>query len=184
MSFEEERRGRRRRGKNLEFRGRSMKPESPLQNKHILIVDDEADVLEFLEEELEMCMVDKAGDFESALQYIQSYIYDIVILDIMGVNGFRLLEESVSKGFPTVMLTAHALSPEALKKSIKLGAVSYLPKEKMSEIREFLEDVVLKDGKSAWKSFFNRLGGYFNRKFGPGWEEKDKFLKDFINDLR
>ena len=59
-----------------------MKADSPLKNKHILVVDDEPDVLEFVEEELDMSLVDKASDYETALQYLQNYTYDIVILDI------------------------------------------------------------------------------------------------------
>jgi CheY-like chemotaxis protein len=161
-----------------------MTEESLLQNKHILIVDDEPDVLEFLEEELEMCVIDKADSYQSALQYLQNYTYDIVILDIMGVDGFKLLEEAVAKGFPTVMLTAHALSPEALKKSIKLGAVSYLPKDKMAEIRVFLEDVVLGEGKPVWQKLVDRLGDYFNRRFGPDWTQRDKFLKEFFEEFQ
>jgi DNA-binding NtrC family response regulator len=161
-----------------------MKSDSPLNNKHILVVDDEPDILEFVEEELSMCLVDKAGNYETALQYIQNYIYDVVILDIMGVNGFKLLEDSVSKGFPTVMLTAHALSPDSLKKSIRLGAVSYLPKESISKLRDFLEDVVLGGGKPVWRKLFSKLGGYFDRKFGPDWKEKDKFFKEFMEELK
>ena len=161
-----------------------MNSESPLKDKVILVVDDEPDILETVEEELDMCLLHKAADYDSALQYLLSYTYDVVILDIMGVNGFELLKNSVSRGFPTVMLTAHALTPESLKKSIKLGAVSFLPKEKMVELRDFLEDVVLNGGKSIWLKFFDRLGAYFNKRFGPDWKEKDKFFKEFEESLR
>jgi CheY-like chemotaxis protein len=156
-----------------------MSDESPLKGKTVLVVDDEPDVLDTVAEELDMCIVDKASDYNTALQYLASYTYDIVILDIMGVNGFDLLENSVDRGFPSVMLTAHALTPDALKKSIKLGAVSFLPKDKMSELRTFLEDVVLGGGKPVWQKFFERLGGYFNKHFGPDWIEKDRFFKEF-----
>ena len=161
-----------------------MTSESPLKDKVVLVVDDEPDVLETVAEELDMCLVHKAGDYDTALQYLLSYTYDIVILDIMGVKGFELLKNSVSRGFPTVMLTAHALSPESLKKSIKLGAVSFLPKEKMSELTSFLEDVVLERGKPVWQKIFDRLGNYFNRRFGPDWKEKDKFFKEFEEELK
>ena len=97
-----------------------MSEESPLKGKTILVVDDEPDILEVLGEVLEMAVVHSAGDYETALQYLMGYSYDAVVLDIMGVNGFQLLRRSVDRGFPTVMLTAHALTPEALKKSIKL----------------------------------------------------------------
>ena len=161
-----------------------MTTESPLRDKVILVVDDEPDVLEALEEELDMCLVHKAQDYDTALQYLLSYTYDVVVLDIMGVNGFDLLKNAVSRGFPTVMLTAHAMTPEALKNSIKLGAVSFLPKEKMSELTNFLEDVVLDGGKSIWLKFFDKLGAYFNKRFGPDWKEKDKFFKEFEASLR
>jgi CheY-like chemotaxis protein len=153
--------------------------ESPLKGKTVLVVDDEPDVLDTVAEELDMCMVDKAQDYNTAVQYLASYTYDIVVLDIMGVNGFELLQNSVDRGFPTVMLTAHALTPDALKKSMKLGAVSFLPKDKMSELRSFLEDVVLGEGKPVWQKFFERLGSYFNKHFGPDWVEKDKFFREF-----
>lgn len=161
-----------------------MSSESPLKDKVILVVDDEPDVLETVEEELDMCLVYKATDYDTALQYLLSYTFDVVILDIMGVNGFELLKDAVTRGFPTVMLTAHAMTPEALKKSIKLGAVSFLPKEKMSELTNFLEDVVLEGGKPIWIKFFDRLGSYFNKRFGPDWKEKDRFFKDFEDSLR
>jgi len=141
-----------------------MTSDSPLKDKTILVVDDEPDVLEIVEEELDMCSIDKASDYDTAIQYIRSYTYDIVILDIMGVNGFELLKASVARRFPTVMLTAHALSPESLKSSIKLGAVSFLPKEEIPQLRTFLEDVVLGGGKPVWEKLFDKLGGFFNNR--------------------
>ena len=69
-----------------------MSSDSALKNKVILVVDDEPDVLETVEEELDMCLIHKAGDYDTALQLLLSYTYDIVILDIMGVNGFELLK--------------------------------------------------------------------------------------------
>ena len=162
----------------------AMGSESPLKDKMILVVDDEPDILDSVEEELDMSILHKAKDYDTALQYLLGYTYDIVILDIMGVNGFELLRNSVSRGFPTVMLTAHALTPEALKKSIKLGAVSFLTKEQITELRSFLEDVIMGRRKQVWQRAFEKLGGYFGRRFGPDWKEKDKFLKEFEEELR
>jgi DNA-binding response OmpR family regulator len=161
-----------------------MSKESPLKNKMVLVVDDEQDILDLVEEELEMCILSKARDFEAGLQYLFGYTYDIVILDIMGVNGFELLRNSVSRGFPTVMLTAHALTPEALKKSIKLGAVSFLPKDKLAELRVYLEDVVLGSRKQVWRKLFDSLGDFFSKRFGPDWKERDRFFIEFEEQLR
>jgi len=162
-----------------------MGKESPLKGKVVLVVDDEPDVLTTLEEILSVCEVHKAQDFDTALQLILNNTYDVVVLDIMGVNGFELLKNSVARGFPTVMLTAHVMTPEALNESIKIGAVSFLPKELMTELEELLEDVVLGGGKRLWwlKSL-EKTGPYFDKKFGLGWKEKDKFFKEFEESLK
>jgi len=157
---------------------------SLLKDKVVLVVDDEPDILKVVEETLDMCLVHNAADYDSALQHLLMHNYDIVILDIMGVNGFALLEISVKRGFPTVMLTAHALSPESLKKSIKLGAVSFLPKEELAHLQSFLEDVVLGGGKPVWQKVFDKLGSYFKKRFGPDWKERDRFLKEFEDSLK
>ena len=155
-----------------------------LKDKTVLVVDDEPDVLDTVEEVLETCQITKAGDFETARQYLMSYSYDIVILDIMGVNGFELLQISVKRGFPTVMLTAYALTPEALEKSIRLGAVSFLPKEKMGELDEFLADVVLGGNRPVWDKLFVKLGRLFSSRFGPDWKERNRFFKEFEASMR
>lgn len=151
--------------------------DSPLNHKRILAVDDEPDILEILEEQLEEfedITLDTATDYQKAYHLIRSWSYDLVILDIMGVRGFDLLNASVSLGFPTVMLTAHALSVESLKKSIEMGARAYVPKEKLAEIAHFLEDVLTLSPKPGWESLFKRLGGFFDRAFGSEWQKDEK----------
>lgn len=160
-----------------------MAAEEALTNKVILVVDDEQDVLETIEDELDMCLIHKASDFDTAQQFLLSYTYDAVVLDIMGVNGFELLKTAVNRGFPAIMLTAYAVTPEALKKSMKLGAVSFLPKEKMSELKSFLEEVILGRGKSVWKKLFDMFGDYFDKRFGPDWRERDQFFNEFEQEL-
>ncbi|MDY6971718.1 MAG: response regulator [Thermodesulfobacteriota bacterium] len=163
---------------------RVVRHDSPLMEKIVLVVDDEPDVLETVAEELDMCLVHKAGDYGTAVQYLANYTYDIVILDIMGVSGFDLLKQSVYRGFPTVMLTAHALSPESLKKSMKLGAVFFLPKERMTELPHFLEEVVLGGNRPIWDKLFDWLSDYFSKRFGNDWKERDMFFKEYEEELK
>jgi len=155
-----------------------MKNESLLNHKTILIVDDEQDILDTVEELLPMCMVTKATNYDTAVEYLLGYTYDIVILDIMGVDGFNLLKKSVERGFPAVILSAHAVTVESLKKSIELGAVYFLPKDELSELHKFLEDVVLEGGKPLWIKLFNRLDSNFKKRFGSDWKEKEASLKE------
>ena len=116
--------------------------ESILKGKIVLAVDDEQDTIDTIEEVLDMCIVDKAYNYKEASQFLLSYTYDFVVLDIMGVNGFELLKIATARGFPTIILTAHAVTLDAQKKSIQLGAISFLPKEKMHELGELLEDIL------------------------------------------
>jgi CheY-like chemotaxis protein len=155
-----------------------------LKDKVVLVVDDEVDITDTLAEILDMCLVRRANDYETARQLLLGYTFDVVILDIMGVNGFELLKLSVKRGFPTVMLTAYALSPESLQKSIQLGAVSFLPKEKIAEIDEFIADVVLKGGQPVWGKLFDKLGDFFNKRFGPDWKQRNRFFEEFEKSLR
>lgn len=153
-----------------------------LAGKSILAVDDESDILETIEDILAEAKVDTARDYERASEKIRKRSYDLVILDIMGVNGLKLLEESVSRGFPTVMLTAHAVNPESLMASIRKGAISYLPKESLSELDELLNDLLgaYERGEAPWKLLFNKLGAYFDERFGADWKDTDKsFWTDF-----
>jgi DNA-binding response OmpR family regulator len=105
-----------------------------LDGKRVLAVDDEQDVLDTLVDLLPMCEVVIAPSFEAAKELLESQHFDIAILDIMGVDGYGLLDIATRKNIPAVMLTAHAWSPDNLVRSIKEGAVSYLPKEELAQM--------------------------------------------------
>jgi CheY-like chemotaxis protein len=158
--------------------------ESVLNGKRILAVDDEPDVLTVLEEEIldaaPNCRFDKATTYQEAAERMISWTYDVVILDIMGVRGFDLLQLAVSRNFPVVMLTAHALTPEALKRSFEMKARAYLPKEKLGDIVPFLENVLKYEYLPGWKLLFEKLKGFFTGRWGEDWQKSDeKFWKEF-----
>lgn len=147
-----------------------------LEGKHILIVDDEPDVLETLTDLLSMCRLEVAGSFEEARDKLETHYFDIAILDIMGVKGYDLLKLASDKDVIAVMLTANAMTPRDLEKSYQEGAASFLPKEKMGDIQMFLTDVLeaRAKGKSLWWRWFDRLADYFEHKFGPDWQKKHR----------
>lgn len=152
------------------------------KGKRILAVDDEMDVLDTIEDTLQGARVDKAQDYHTALGKLTENTYDLVILDIMGVDGLALLEKAVDRNFPAVMLTSHALSPDTLLESVRLGAISYLPKEKLAELEDILEALLaaMESGEPTWKLLFDRLEEFFDDRFGAEWKEKDrKFWSDF-----
>jgi len=147
-----------------------------LEGKHILIVDDEPDVLEILKDFLSMCRLEVATSFEEARDKLETHYFDIAILDIMGVKGYDLLKLASEKDVISVMLTANAMTPQDLERSYQEGAASFLPKEKMGDIETFLNDVLeARDkGKSLWWRWFDRLADYFEHKFGPDWQKKHR----------
>ena len=153
-----------------------MANENLLDGKRILIVDDEPDVLETLEELLSMCKLVKATTFNEAKEYLETQYFDMTILDIMGVDGYQLLAIAKNKRVIPVMLTAHALSVEDTVKSYKEGAASYLPKDEMDHIATYLNDILeAKDkGQHVWWRWLDRLGSFYEKRFGADWQGKDK----------
>ena len=81
-----------------------------LMGKKILAVDDEADILDTLLEILDMCEVETAADFETAKKLLINNNYDAAILDIMGVNGYDLL--NLAKAISSVLKLSYSQRTE------------------------------------------------------------------------
>jgi CheY-like chemotaxis protein len=154
-----------------------------LRGLRILAVDDEPDVLETIVDVLDGATVDCARSYQEAIDLLtrsdsaapSGGIYDLAVLDIMGVDGMGLLTRTVNEHIPTVMLTAHAMNPQTLKASILNGAISYLPKEELANLDDHINDVLdaVEKGQSTWHRLFNRLGRFFERAYGPAWLSDD-----------
>jgi DNA-binding NtrC family response regulator len=155
-----------------------------LKGKKVLIVDDERDILDILVELLSMCKIDTAETFEEGKKFLENNYYDIAVLDIMGVKGYDLLAIANKKKVPALMLTAHALSKENLKKSFQEGASYYVPKDEINKIDIFVADVIeaREQKKNVFVKWYERLSGFYDNRFGPNWKEEDReFWKKFIS---
>jgi DNA-binding response OmpR family regulator len=147
-----------------------------LIGKRILAVDDEPDVLEIIHDQLELSEITTASTYEQATDMLSRDQFDLVLLDIMGVRGFELLEQCREKRLPAAMLTAHSISADSVNKALNLGAVSFLPKEELVNLREHVADIFegLAKGRSHWKNLFDRLGPFFRDRLGLTWENIEK----------
>jgi CheY-like chemotaxis protein len=156
------------------------KEEGVLQGKRVLIADDEPDVLETLEELLSICRLTRASTFEEAKKQLETGKFDFAILDIMGINGYKLLEIAVEKDVTALVLTANALSPQDTVRSFKSGAASFVPKDQIGNIAIFLTDILeaKKKGKSLWWKWMERLDAYYGSTFGGDWKKEDKDFWD------
>ncbi len=144
-----------------------------LQGKKILAVDDEPDILEIIQERLVTSDVVVADSFESAKKQLEDHSFDLALLDIMGVDGFALLEICREKQIPAAMLTARALNVESVNQALNLGAISFLPKDELVNLHEHLAEIFegLAQGKSHWRRLFDRLGPFFQDRLGITWEK-------------
>ena len=165
-----------------------MSDTSMLDGKKVLVVDDEPDILEVLEELLEMCDVVTASTFEKAKELLESQSFDIAILDIMGVDGYGLLDIANKRDIPAVMLTAHAFTADNLVRTIREGAYSYIPKEELSNITVYLIDALRarEKGENPWSAWQDRLpSSYFERRWGSAWKDVDKkFWNQFKESIK
>ena len=159
-----------------------MQPRKMLKGKRVLIVDDEEDILQAVSELLDMCIVDTASSFEQARELLETSFYHVAVLDIMGVNGYALLEIANRRNIPALMLTAHAVSEEHLKHSIQKGASFYAPKDEVNRIEVFLADVLEAREKNlnVWARWYERLSAFCDRRFGPDWRDRDPEFWDSI----
>jgi DNA-binding NtrC family response regulator len=160
-----------------------MDPKKILRGKRVLIVDDEEDILDTLTELLEVCKVDRASSFEEAKELLENNYYHVAVLDIMGVQGYELLKIAKERDIPALMLTAHALSKESLKKSFEEGASFYVPKDEINRIDVFVADIIeaREKKKNVWAKWYERLSSFCDRRFGPNWKDDDpEFWKSLI----
>jgi len=113
---------------------------------HILVVDDNRDLLAFLKRrlELESHSVATAENGKLALEAVQEQMPDLIVLDIMMpvMDGFecnlRLKEDLQTANIPVVMLTAKSETTDKLT-ALFTGACEYITKPFKSE--ELLEAI-------------------------------------------
>jgi len=104
-------------------------------NKKILVIDDEDDILDFVERVLKDAgfVVFKAKDAKQGLVFLQTEKIDLILLDIMlpEIDGWQVMQmlksEEKLKKIPFAMLTARVDAYDKII-GLKEGAVDYICK--------------------------------------------------------
>jgi DNA-binding NtrC family response regulator len=102
--------------------------------KHILSVDDEADIRELLQEALTMrgYRVTTAGDPEQAKKIVKQDPPDLIIMDfqIEEGDGFVLIEafKTLAPTTPILLLTGAVFDRQVVRDTIEKKVASYLDK--------------------------------------------------------
>lgn len=143
----------------------------------ILIVEDEPTLRQLLQTSLEKerYVVETAGNFKIALQKIEDYDYDCILLDIMlpDGSGLTLLEKlkELHKRENVIIISAKdSLEDRVL--GLELGADDYLPKPfHLAELNARIKSVIRR----------HRNDGEIDIKFGNIRIIPDKF-QIFINE--
>ncbi len=106
----------------------------PLNEKKILIIEDDNDVREFLKEEIgQHFEVVAESDGISGLERARNYDADLIICDVLmpGMNGFevtrKLKEDFTTSHIPIILLTALD-SPDKQLEGVETGADAYITK--------------------------------------------------------
>jgi len=123
------------------------------QKTRILVVDDELPVCRSICSALEQAeyAVDRALSGEEALQRLQSRAYEVMIVDLMmpGLSGMDVLSAAREMDPKTsiIIMTAYPSAQTAVR-SVREGAVDYLPKPFTPRELQAAVDRALKERRS------------------------------------
>ncbi|MBD2773940.1 response regulator [Iningainema sp. BLCCT55] len=109
-------------------------PASPASSARILLVDDNADMRDYLQRILsQFYEVEVVADGETALLCVQENTPDLILTDVMmpGIDGFELLRQlrcdPKTRALPILLLSARA-GEESAVEGLEAGADDYLVK--------------------------------------------------------
>lgn len=121
--------------------------------KHILVVDDEADLVDLVSYNLrkEGYIVDSASNGEIALSKIRKGNYDLLILDLLlpGIQGVEICKilrnDPKTTNLPIIMLTAKSEEVDKIL-GLEMGADDYItkpfsPRELLARVKAVLRRV-------------------------------------------
>ena len=132
-----------------------------MNNKSLLAVDSQTDVLQTLEEQIlgacPGCRLDTATTFEDGRDLMLSIMYDLVISDIIRAPGSNLVDVAVSRKFPVLVLSDNKISLEGLNRFDGLRIKAVLQKENLANIVPIIKQVLRLECVPAWRGALDKL---------------------------
>ena len=125
-----------------------------MQDRRVLIVDDEANIRLTLLETLASMDVraETAENGKDALRLMEDHAFDLVLLDLKmpGMSGMEVLQEVARRtpDVPVVMITAHG-DVETAVEAMQAGAATFIQKPfTLAEIRKLVTETLDPDARS------------------------------------
>ena len=163
-----------------------------MNDKKILVVDDEIDIIRVLEARFNYLgfQVFTASDGKTALQIARQESPDLILLDIMmpGMDGLEVKEQlnrsSITTDIPVIFLTAREQTASKLE-GFQLGADDYItkpfnPEELMARVntainrKKYYEKMAMTDGLTGLYNIH-----YFQKEFSFLFQVAKRYSKTF-----
>ncbi len=149
-----------------------------LEGKRILVVDSEPEMRDSVAAVLSASEVVTVGKLDEARPLICREFFDLVILDTVSANGCGLLDVCQAKKVPAAMLTAREVEVRRLNTAMKLGAMSFFPRDELSRLPETVADLLERlEKRKTYLSKLRRLGAAVWEALRVAWEETDQHPK-------
>jgi len=143
----------------------------------VLIIDDEANVVQSLTDVLESYRMEALGALygEEGIRLASEERPDVILLDsrMPGISGFdvctRLKEEEQTRHIPIIFLTGKDITEENVVRGLELGAYDYITKpyrvaELLARIR-VMARIKVAEQRARELSVTDELTGLYNRRF-------------------
>ena len=125
----------------------------------------------------------ESGIMSTLLKYKGLELSEPMIFGLAGAICFAYLPFLKMGNMPLVsyrMFPGHIIKNITRRLGVEYFRKTYKDQDQaMAELDEFLADVVLKGGEPVWEKLFDKLGGFFNKRFGPDWKQRNQFFEDF-----
>lgn len=142
-----------------------------MKNKKALAFDIQTDLLLTIEEEIlnkcQECRLDIATTFEDARQLMLMFTYNLVIFDTATLTESILVDLTLGRNIPVLVLSNDAMISEALRQFNVFRVKAFLQKKDINNIVHVIKHVFKSKDLPDWKHDLEKVWN-FPGLVGPG----------------